>query len=465
MSNWRVVGGSQAPCRVRKEGHDSVAEQTPAVLVIEDDPMLRRVLRRVLEDAGWLCRDAHDLASAVERLGSERFDVVLTDIHVGRRTAHVLTEKLASMETGIPVVAMSGAASRSDLIRLLRAGVDDFLEKPFDPDDLVEVLERSARRGRATSAPSNVGVASNEEDGDGSREEDGDGSSGEEILVRRVETVEEAVQVLRTWEWELPALGDASERIVELMKDEQREVGPVLELVRSEPAFVTRVLHAANATQVAGGRRIERPREACIRLGNRRVLTLAQETVLMPLVSGLQGGLEAEAADLWSQILASSRGARHLAVAVDYLDPDQAAFAALMHDVGEIAVLRAWGQVAPLGSNGKLREVSHDLHEKAGGAVLKGWGCPAWLVELASSHHGASLKPRSFGERQLRDLVESAWLGARRAGFTYLDREVESEEHALEAALDRLGLGQRMLDEVFSNVRRELASPQGESAS
>ena len=409
--------------------------------------MLRRVLRRVLEDAGWFCQDAHDLATAVERLGSDRFDVLLTDIHVGRRTAHVLTEKLASMKAGIPVVAMSGAASRADLVRLLRAGVDDFLEKPFDPDELVEVLDRAVGRVRGTSPGAD------------------DDSSEEEELVGRFDTVEEAVSGLRTWKWELPALGDASERILELMKDEQREVGPVLDLVTSDPAFVARILHAANATQVAGGRRVERPRDACIRLGNRRVLTLAQETVLMPLVSGLKGGLEDEADDLWSQILASSRGARLLAEVVDYPDPDQAAFAALMHDVGEIAVLRAWGQLAPLGSKGKLREVSRSLHEKAGGAVLKGWGCSAWLVDLASSHHGASLKPRSVGDRQLRDLVEAAWLGARHAGFTYLGREAESEGRALEAALDRLGLGQRMLDEVFSNVRRELAESQAEGDS
>ena len=115
-----LVGGSEALEPVeREEGRDSVSNESPAVLIIEDDPMLRRVLRRVLEDAGWFCQDAHDLATAVERLGSDRFDVLLTDIHVGRRTAHVLTEKLASMNAGIPVVAMSGAASRTDLVRLL----------------------------------------------------------------------------------------------------------------------------------------------------------------------------------------------------------------------------------------------------------------------------------------------------------------------------------------------------------
>ena len=160
-----------------------------------------------------------------------------------------------------------------------------------------------------------------------------------------------------------------------------------------------------------------------------------------PLFVAGRPTLNAAARELWAQVVVGSRGARELAVQVGHADPERVAYAALIHDIGELGVLHGWGQLLPGCADIHLPQVSRDLHESVGASVAESWGLGPELTSLAGNHHRA---PDLFGSeewRQTRDLAVAGWLGAREAGFAYGPRlNPAAEEKDFDAILLRLGV-------------------------
>jgi DNA-binding response OmpR family regulator len=113
-----------------------VSEQrTGTVLVIDDDPTNRLLLRRGLEREGLRVETAADGVEALERLARPGIDLVLLDLLMPRLNGH---EVLARMRADsrlrhVPVIVVSGADETAEAVRCIELGADDFLPKPFDP--------------------------------------------------------------------------------------------------------------------------------------------------------------------------------------------------------------------------------------------------------------------------------------------------------------------------------------------
>lgn len=105
------------------------------VLVVDDDPMNRLLLRRALEREGLTVEVAVDGGEAWELLGPGGFDLVLLDIVMPVLDGYgVLTRMRADPALrALPVVVISGSDDRAGVIRCIELGADDFLPKPFDP--------------------------------------------------------------------------------------------------------------------------------------------------------------------------------------------------------------------------------------------------------------------------------------------------------------------------------------------
>jgi DNA-binding response OmpR family regulator len=112
----------------------------PTVLVVEDDPVILKLLEVNFELEGFTVLLAHDGAEAIELARAERPDVVITDIMMPRASGLELLAALKGDEAtqGIPVVLLSAKAQTSDLRVGLESGADDYVTKPFEPLDLVE---------------------------------------------------------------------------------------------------------------------------------------------------------------------------------------------------------------------------------------------------------------------------------------------------------------------------------------
>jgi CheY-like chemotaxis protein len=116
------------------------------VLVVDDEPGVREVAKAVLSNGGYRVVVAAHGAEAltVIKTGAVRVDVVLTDLDMPELNGLQLASKLASLRPELPVIAMSGLASRQD-------GFDPaqfsggFLHKPFTVDRLVGAVRKTLR--------------------------------------------------------------------------------------------------------------------------------------------------------------------------------------------------------------------------------------------------------------------------------------------------------------------------------
>lgn len=122
------------------------------ILVVDDEPGVRNVTRRVLERAGFEVAAAGDVEEAVAALDQRGpFDLVLTDLYLPGGNGKDVAGRARERLPGVPVVLMSGYSERSEQDELLQqAGITDYLSKPFTRDQLLDAV-RSALEARSGS--------------------------------------------------------------------------------------------------------------------------------------------------------------------------------------------------------------------------------------------------------------------------------------------------------------------------
>lgn len=121
-----------------------MAEVKKRILVCDDDPVILRLLQVNLELEGYDVALAHHGEEALEICQSDRPDLVILDIMMPRLDGYQTAERLKAdaATKDIPIVFLSAKAQQSDIEKGKSYGVSDYLTKPFDPTELIEVVER-----------------------------------------------------------------------------------------------------------------------------------------------------------------------------------------------------------------------------------------------------------------------------------------------------------------------------------
>ena len=114
------------------------------ILVVDDDPSVRALLRDVLEVEGHTVTDAVDGYAALRAVAAERPDCVVLDVVMPGMDGHEVLGRLRASAGGreLPVVMLTAAADDDTAWRGWSGGVDRVLGKPFDADDLLHHLDR-----------------------------------------------------------------------------------------------------------------------------------------------------------------------------------------------------------------------------------------------------------------------------------------------------------------------------------
>src|SRR5438093_7834030 len=122
------------PACGRKAG-DRMQARPGHVLIVDDDPINRRLLTKSLETDGHRTSDVDNGFAALTAIGEDQPDVVLLDIEMpGLDGIEVLERiKADAHMRHIPVIMISGIDDSDSVLRCLESGADDFLPKPFDP--------------------------------------------------------------------------------------------------------------------------------------------------------------------------------------------------------------------------------------------------------------------------------------------------------------------------------------------
>jgi two-component system phosphate regulon response regulator OmpR len=123
-----------------------VVDSLAHILVVDDDRRIRELLRSYLAQHGFRVSVAGNAAEARERMRGMEFDLIVLDVMMPGETGNELAASLRSEKTGVPILILSALADPADRIRGLMSGGDDYLAKPFDPQELLLRIQSVLRR-------------------------------------------------------------------------------------------------------------------------------------------------------------------------------------------------------------------------------------------------------------------------------------------------------------------------------
>lgn len=128
------------------------AMSAPTVLVVDDEPSIRNVVRAYLEQAGFRVMTAEDGAQALELARRERPDLVVLDLMLPGIDGMEVAARLRA-ESDLFILMLTARAEEADRVAGLRIGADDYMVKPFSPRELAARVEAILRRRRAAPPP------------------------------------------------------------------------------------------------------------------------------------------------------------------------------------------------------------------------------------------------------------------------------------------------------------------------
>ena len=123
------------------------------IMVVEDDADINQLLARILRQANYQVTQAFSGSEAALRLSQETPDLILLDLMLPGMSGEALLEKLRSEDAlNVPVLVLSARNAVSDKVSLLKRGADDYITKPFEPEELLARIEASLRRAGKDAA-------------------------------------------------------------------------------------------------------------------------------------------------------------------------------------------------------------------------------------------------------------------------------------------------------------------------
>jgi two-component system KDP operon response regulator KdpE len=125
---------------------------TATILVVDDEPQLRRAMKATLTDLGYSVTEAKTGEEALEKLRTDAPDVVLLDLNMpgigGLETCRAIRET-----SEIPVIVLSVRNTERDKVQVLDAGANDYVTKPFGIQELLARIRVALRQSPVTGEP------------------------------------------------------------------------------------------------------------------------------------------------------------------------------------------------------------------------------------------------------------------------------------------------------------------------
>lgn len=124
------------------------ADKKPRLLLVDDEPGLRTAVKTYLEDEGFEVSTAVDGEEGWEKAQQIIPDLVISDVMMPRCDGYELLKRLREDErlAGTPVIFLTAKGMTVDRTQGYSAGVDDYIPKPFDPDELVARVRNVVKR-------------------------------------------------------------------------------------------------------------------------------------------------------------------------------------------------------------------------------------------------------------------------------------------------------------------------------
>jgi CheY-like chemotaxis protein len=125
--------------------HPKTSHRLGSVLVVDDDPSTRSVIRIMISKLPIQMWEAADGQTALEIVKTQNIDVIVSDLVMPNMSGLMFLHVLIERGIQIPFILLTGFSDKDSAIQALRLGVFDYLEKPVHEDDLKSVLEEALR--------------------------------------------------------------------------------------------------------------------------------------------------------------------------------------------------------------------------------------------------------------------------------------------------------------------------------
>src|ERR1700726_1230925 len=116
------------------------------ILLVEDKPELRAMLRKALERANYSVEEAPDGNAAIDKIRARRYLLVLTDLKLPGNSGLDVLREAKRVEPTLPVILVTAYGSVEEAVIAMKDGAFDFIQKPVDLDHLKLLLERAAQQ-------------------------------------------------------------------------------------------------------------------------------------------------------------------------------------------------------------------------------------------------------------------------------------------------------------------------------
>lgn len=118
------------------------------ILVVEDDAGTRKLLCALLKSDGYNMLSAQDGAEALEVLDKNHVDLLVIDVMMPRMDGYTLTEQLRGGGSTLPMLMLSAKDGAADVRHGFVVGIDDYMKKPFDVEELLLRIRALLRRAK-----------------------------------------------------------------------------------------------------------------------------------------------------------------------------------------------------------------------------------------------------------------------------------------------------------------------------
>jgi len=139
------IGRSDLPV-VSHYREAKAAVKAPRVLVVDDEAVVANSIRKTLTRRGYDIAEAFNGRDALDRIVAEAYDLVLLDMKLGNENGLDILSKIKKSRPDMPVVMVTGYASVDTAVDAIKRGADDYMAKPFTPEELFGMTRKTLQK-------------------------------------------------------------------------------------------------------------------------------------------------------------------------------------------------------------------------------------------------------------------------------------------------------------------------------
>ncbi|HBA84164.1 MAG TPA: hypothetical protein DCZ95_08745 [Verrucomicrobia bacterium] len=317
------------------------------IVLADDDPIFRSMLKRVLEKDGFVVIAAQNGLEALLAAVRERPDMVLLDLDMPEMHGLEALRRLKarSNTAAIPIIVLTGIPSQGNVIEALQEGAQDFIAKTSDIENLLLRIQVNAAIQKGKGA--GPGVSSQQENipsesAPVEKGQDDSVLSAREALTPAIPSLPAARRLVSEAEFEarlskadsIKALPFVASRIMQLTEDKFSDATVMAREIEKDPSIASKVFKAANSAFHGMQEPVISLERAVVSLGVSEVRDLVFGTAVVNLFTRPSAGSPLDRISLWQHSFCCASYARRIAQHLGADHPETFFLSGLLHRLG-----------------------------------------------------------------------------------------------------------------------------------